>query len=211
MSNRDSNGDADADAQLTPIHVTAVLVASVRAMSNALDAPGFPEEDNRIVEQDGGFGFVTCSHEQDCDDMFALIAELSSSGETWEIQFQADLAPDRMLFHTLSRHRSIVAHEQQVVPHSGEEAGSGPELPIQDLDTSQGKTDFQRAMRGVKPTDVFAEIGAGPDGRARASIVRRNPRRVLAEAVGADEPSLRAALREAIPKLIFTVSRRVPN
>src|SRR5512147_2000170 len=215
MSNRDSrdfNGDADgADAQLTPIHVTAVLVASVRAMSNALDALGFAEEDNRIVEQDGRFGFVTCSHEDDCDDMFALIAELSSSGETWEIQFQADLGPDRLLSHTLSRHRSIVAHEQQVVPHSGDAAGSGPALPVQDLDTSQGKNDFQRAMRGVKPTDVFAEINAGPDGRARASIVRRNPRRVFAEVAGADEPSLRAALREAIPKLIFTVSRRVPN
>jgi hypothetical protein len=215
MSNRDSrdsDSDADgADAQLTPIHVTAVLVASVRAMSNALDALGFAEDDDRIVEQVGRFGFVTCSHEQDCDDMFALIAELSSSGETWEIQFQADLAPGRMLSHVLSRHRSIVAHEQ-VVPHSGDEAGSkDPELPVQDLDTSEGKNDFQRAMRGVKPTDVFAEIGAGPDGRARASIVRRNPRRVLAEAAGADEPSLRAALREAIPKLIFTVSRRVPN
>jgi hypothetical protein len=212
MSNRDSNGDADGgDAHLTPIHVTAVLVASVRAMSNALDSLGFAEEDNRIVEQDGRFGFVTCSHEQDCDDMFALIAELSSSGETWEIQFQADLAPGRVLSHTLSRHRSIVAHEQ-VLPHSRDEAVSkDPELPVQDLDTSQGKNDFQRAMRGVKPTDVFAEIGAGPDGRARASIVRRNPRRVLAEAAGADEPSLRAALREAIPKLIFTVSRRVPN
>ena len=84
-------------------------------MSNALDALGFPEEDNRIVEQDDGrLGFVTCSHEPDCDDMFALIAELSSSGETWEIQFQADLAPDRMLSHTFSRHRPIVAHEQQV-------------------------------------------------------------------------------------------------
>ena len=76
---------------------------------------------------------------------------------------------------------------------------------------AKGKNGFQRAMRGVKPTDVFAEIGARPDGRARASIVRRNPRRVIAEAAGADEPSLRAALREAIPKLIFTVSRRVPN
>ena len=75
MSNRDSNGDADADAQLTPIHVTAVSVVSVRAMSNALDTLGFAEEDNRIVEQDGRFGFVTCSHEHDCDDMFALIAE----------------------------------------------------------------------------------------------------------------------------------------
>ena len=213
MSNRDCNGDSDRpDAQLTPIHVTAVLVASVRAMSNALDALGFPEQDNRIVEQDGRFGFVTCSHEHDCDDLFALIAELSSSGETWEIQFRADLAPDRVLSHTLNRHRSIVAHEQQVVPHSGDEAGSkGAELPVQDLDTGQGKNDFQRAMRGVKPTDIFAEIGAGPDGRARASIVQRNPRRVLAEAAGADEPSLRAALREAIPELIFTVSRRVPN
>jgi hypothetical protein len=100
-----------------------------------------------------------------------------------------------------------VAHEQ-VLPHSDDEAVSkDPELPVQDLDTSQGKIDFQRAMRGVKPTDVFAEIGAGADGRARASIVRRNPRRVLAEAAGADEPSL----REAIPKLIFTVSRGVPN
>jgi hypothetical protein len=213
MSNRDSDGDADgANDQLTPIHVTAVLVASVRAMSNALDALGFAEDDDRIVEQDGRFGFVTCSHEHDCDDLFALIAELSSSGETWEIQFRADLAPDRVLSHTLSRHRSIVAHEQQVVPHSGDGAGPrDPELPVQDLDTSQGKTDFQRAMRGVKRADVFAEIGAGPDGRARASIVQRNPRRVLAEAVGADEPSLRVALREAIPKLIFTVSRRVPN
>src|SRR5512147_3001488 len=178
MSNRDSrdfNGDADgADAQLTPIHVTAVLVASVRAMSNASDALGFSESDDRIVEQDGRFGFVTCSHEDDCDDIFALIGELSSSGETWEIQFQADLAADRLLSHTLSRHRSIVAHEQQVVPHSGDGSGSkGPELPVQDLDTSQGKNDFQRAMRGVKPTDVFAEIRAGRDGRARASIVRR--------------------------------------
>jgi hypothetical protein len=122
--------------------------------------------------------------------MFALIAELSSSGETWEIQFRADLAPDGVLSHPLNRHRSLVAHEQQVV-HTGDGAGSkDPELPVQDLDTSQGKNDFQRAMRGVKPTDVFAQIGASPDGRARASIVRRNPRRVIAEAVGADEPSL---------------------
>ena len=84
MSNRDSDGDADgANDQLTPIHVTAVLVASVRAMSNALDALGFAEDDDRIVEQDGRVGFVTCSHEHDCDDLFALIAELSSSGETW--------------------------------------------------------------------------------------------------------------------------------
>ena len=77
MSNRDSDGNSvGTEAGLTLIHVTAVLVASIRAMSNALEALGFPDEDNRIVEQDGRFGFVTCSHEHDCDDMFALIAEL---------------------------------------------------------------------------------------------------------------------------------------
>jgi hypothetical protein len=55
MSNRDSNGDSDGgDAQLTPIHVTAVLVASVRAMSNALDALGFAEDDDRIVSRTAG-------------------------------------------------------------------------------------------------------------------------------------------------------------
>ena len=74
MSNRDANGDSDgADAQLTPIHVTAVLVASVRAMSNALDALGFPEEDTRIVEQAGRFGFVTCSHEDVCPDRRVIV------------------------------------------------------------------------------------------------------------------------------------------
>src|ERR1700761_549335 len=103
------NGDTDqnptgADVP-APLHVTAVLVASIRAMSNALDALGFPEEDDRVVDQDGRLGFVTCTHETDCDDMFALIAELSSSGESWEIQFQADLAPEKILALTLTRHR----------------------------------------------------------------------------------------------------------
>ena len=121
-------------------------------MSNALDALGFAEEDDRIVEQDAWLRDVLARTR--CDDMFALIAELSSSGETWKIQFRADLAPDRLLSHTLNRHRSIVAHEQQVVPQSGDGAGSkGPELPVQDLDTSQGKNEFRRAMRGVsRPT-----------------------------------------------------------
>ena len=74
-----ANGDSDqsstgADASPAPLHVTSVLVASIRAMSNALDTLGFPEEDDRVVDQDGRLGFVTCSHEADCDDMFALIA-----------------------------------------------------------------------------------------------------------------------------------------
>jgi len=210
MSN--SGSEVETDAPPAPLHVTAVLVASIRALSNALDALGFPEEDDRVVDQDGRLGFVMCTHEADCDDMFALIAELSSSGETWEIQFQADLAPERVLSLTFSRHRPVVAHEQQVAPEAEDDGGGrGPQLPVHDLDAGPGRNGFQRAMRGVKPTEVFAEIGAGPDGRARARIVQRSPRRVLAEAAAADEPSLRAALRVAIPKLMFRVGRRTPG
>ncbi|GGF38720.1 hypothetical protein GCM10011611_51350 [Aliidongia dinghuensis] len=209
-----TNGDSDhsstgADAAPAPLHVTTVLVASIRAMSNALDALGFPEEDDRVVDQDGRLGFVTCSHESDCDDLFALIAELSSSGETWEIQFQTDLTPDRIVSLTLNRHRAVVAHEQAVEPDHADDA-KGPQLPVYDLDDGVGQVQFQRAVRGAKPSEIFAEIGAGPDGRARARIVQRAPRRILAEAAAADEPALRAALREAIPKLMFTVGRRGP-
>jgi len=210
-----ANGDSDqsstgADASPAPLHVTSVLVASIRAMSNALDTLGFPEEDDRVVDQDGRLGFVTCSHEADCDDMFALIAELSSAGETWEIQFQTDLAPEKLLSLTLSRHRAIVAHEQELPAEQADSGTKGPQLPIYDLDDGVGQVQFQRAVRGAKPSEIFAEIVAGPDGRARARIVQRAPRRVLAEAAAADEPALRAALREAIPKLMFTVGRRGP-
>jgi len=209
-----TNGPSDpssigADAPPAPLHVTSVLVASIRAMSNALDNLGFPEEDDRVVDQDGRLGFVTCSHEADCDDMFALIAELSSAGETWEIQFQTDLAPERVLSMTLSRHRAVVAHEQEVAAEP-DDAGAKPQAPVYDLDDGVGQVQFQRAVRGAKPSEIFAEIVAGPDGRARARIVQRAPRRVLAEAAAADEPALRAALREAIPKLMFTVGRRGP-
>jgi len=202
-----ANGDSDhpttgADASPAPLHVTSVLVASIRAMSNALDTLGFPEE--------GRLGFVTCSHESDCDDLFALIAELSTSGETWEIQFQTDIAPEKMLSLTLSRSRPVVAHEQAVSHEQPDTGGKGPQLPIYDLDDGVGQVQFQRAIRGAKPSEIFAEIVAGPDGRARARIVQRAPRRVLAEAAAADEPALRAALREAIPKLMFTVGRRGP-
>ena len=52
MSNRDANGDSDgADAQLTPIHVTAVLVASERAMSNDWTHSDSSRRTTRIVER----------------------------------------------------------------------------------------------------------------------------------------------------------------
>ena len=86
---------------------------------NALDALGFPEEDDRVVEQDGRLGFMTCTHEADCDDMFALIGELASRGETWEIQFRIDVSATSAIFHTLSRYRPIALFDGLVVYKRG--------------------------------------------------------------------------------------------
>ena len=58
----------------TKRHVMALLVASHRALNNALDDLGFEENDDRVVEYDGRLAFVTCSHEPDCDDLYALDA-----------------------------------------------------------------------------------------------------------------------------------------
>lgn len=188
------------------MHVSAVLVASARAMANALDELGFPEDDNRIVELDGRLGFITCSHESDSDDMFALIAELAARGETWEIQFRIDLSPTRAIFHTLARHQAVAATEEEVEPPA-EEAAEAKPLPLHDLATPNGLASLRSAVGRIKAIEVFAEVGTGRDGRARARILQRNPRRPLAEATAEDEPALRARLREVMPNIMFSVSR----
>ena len=205
----DSNSQTRPEGSPLPMHVNAVLIASSRAMMNALDALGFPEEDDRLVEQDGRLGFMTCSHEVDCDDMYALITELAARGETWEIQFRIDVEPDRAIFHVLSRHRPVAAVEQELDPVEGENGEvDKPSLGTHDLDTAPGSTSFRKEMRRIKAADVFAEIGSGRDGRAHARIVQRNPRRLLAEATASDEPALRITLREVIPNVMFSVGRR---
>ena len=72
------------------LHVSTLLVASERALINALDELGFAENDDRVIEHEGRFAFITCSHDADCDDLFALISELAARGETWELQFRID-------------------------------------------------------------------------------------------------------------------------
>ena len=80
---------ADKDAENTApesgkhLHVTVLLVASRRALDIALNELGFLEDDDRIIEHDGRLAFLTCTHETDCDDLFALISELSARGESW--------------------------------------------------------------------------------------------------------------------------------
>jgi hypothetical protein len=205
----DSNDKSRPEGTALPMHVNAVLIASSRAMMNALDALGFPEEDDRLVEQDGRLGFMTCSHEVDCDDMYALITELAARGETWEIQFRIDIEANRAIFHVLSRHRPVAAVEQELDPAEGENGEiDKPSLGTHDLDTTPGSTSFRKEMRRIKAADVFAEIGSGRDGRAHARIVQRNPRRLLAEATASDEPALRVTLREVIPNVMFSVGRR---
>src|ERR1700733_9898927 len=204
-----SDGPDRPEAPPMPMHVNAILMASSRAMTNALDALGFPEEDDRVVEQDGRLGFMTCTHEADCDDMFALIGELASRGETWEIQFRIDISQTSAIFHTLSRYRPIAGVEHAMeLPEEDGAAPNAPAFGSHDLDTAPGGASFRREMRRIKAADVFAEIGAGRDGRAHARIVQRNPRRLLAEATAADEPALRVTLREVIPNVMFSVGRR---
>ena len=203
----DPEGPDPSAATPPAMHVAAVLVASARALNNALDDLGFPETDDRIVELDGKLGIVTCSHERDSDDLFALIAELASRGETWELQFRIDVSPTRSIFHTLSRHQPISAVEEEIQPRPEEQEGASARPPAHDLDSDAGLTAFRNAVRRVKAAEVFAEIGSNRDGKSTAWIVQRSPRRVLAEATAADEPTLRSTLREVIPAVMFSVSR----
>jgi hypothetical protein len=200
-------GPNEAGPPKAPLHVSAVLVASERALLNALEALGFAEEDDRLVQQEGRLGFISCSHERDCDDLYALIAELSARNETWGIEFAIDVAPGRAIFHTLARHRPVGALEQEIdEPDEGAERGDAAR-PAHDLDNPAEREVLTKKMQRTKAA-VFAEIGPGEDGRARARILQRNPRRLLADATAADEPRLRAALREIMPNIMFSMSRR---
>ena len=103
------------------LHVTTLLVASRRALDNALSELGFAEDDDRIVEHDGRLAFLTCSHEEDCDDMFALISELSSRGESWELQSRIDAEPGRAVYQSFARYRPVEAVDAAVAHAADQE------------------------------------------------------------------------------------------
>src|SRR3954466_13901480 len=86
------------------LHVTTLLVASRRALDNALSELGFAEDDDRIVEHDGRLAFLTCSREEDFDDMFGLVGELSSRGESWELQSRIDAEAGRAIYQSFARY-----------------------------------------------------------------------------------------------------------
>src|ERR1700681_715710 len=129
------------------LHVTTLLVASRRALDNALSELGFAEDDDRIVEHDGRLAFLTLSHEEDCDDMFALISELSSRGESWELQSRIDAEAGRAIYQSLTRHRPVEAVDAAVEEEPEPEAG---EAAAHDVENSEGLQALKRALRRVE-------------------------------------------------------------
>jgi hypothetical protein len=199
---------ADNPAESGKLHVSTLLIASERALTNALDELGFAQDDDRVVQHEGRLAFLTCSHDPDCDDLFALISELAARGETWELQFRIDTGEGRAVFQRLARHQSVEAVDAELPPETEE---TGKELPVHDLDSDAGRASLRKALNRVDPASVFATIRSGPGGRAMATILRRNPRRALASAAAADEAALRAAIRDILPNVMFSVAMKPPT
>ena len=190
------------------LHVTVLLVASRRALDNALGELGFAEDDDRIVEHDGRLAFLTCTHEDDCDDMFALITELSARGETWELQSRIDTEAGRAIYQSLGRYRPVEAVDAAVEDEPEPET---PETPYHDVETAEGLQALKRILKRIEPADAFATIRPGRDGRVTARILRRGSRRLLAAATAADEATLRGVIREILPNVMLDVAMKPPG
>src|SRR5579864_5867529 len=126
------------------LHVTTLLVASRRALDNALGELGFAEDDDRVVEHDGRLAFLTCSHEEDSDDLFALVTELSARGESWELQSRIDTEPGRAIYQSLARYRPVEAIDAAVEEESEPETG---EAAAYNVETSEGVQELKRVLR----------------------------------------------------------------
>jgi hypothetical protein len=117
------------------LHVTALLVASRRALDNALSELGFANDDDRVIEHDGRLAFLTCTHDEDCDDMFALISELSARGESWELQSRIDTEAGRAVYQSMARYRPVEAVDAAVEEDAEPDAA---EAPAHDVETREG-------------------------------------------------------------------------
>ncbi len=190
------------------LHVTTLLVASRRALDNALAELGFAEDDDRVVEHDGRLAFLTCSHEEDSDDLFALVTELSARSESWELQSRVDTEPGRAIYLSLARYRPVEALDAAV---EEEPEPEGVESPVHDVETAEGLQALKRILKRIEPADAFATIRPGRDGRATARILRRGSRRLLASAMAADEATLRGVIREILPNVMLDVAMKPPS
>jgi hypothetical protein len=189
------------------LHVTTLLVASRRALDNALAELGFREDDDRVVEHEGRLAFLTCSHEEDSDDLFALVTELSARGESWELQSRIDTEPGRAIYQSLCRYRAVEAIDAAVEEES---EPLSPESPAYDVETADGLQALRRVLKRIEPADAFATIRPGSDGRATARVLRRGSRRLLACATAQDEATLRSVIREILPNVMLDVAMKPP-
>jgi hypothetical protein len=152
--------------------------------------------------------FLTCTHEEDCDDLFALITELSARGDSWELQSRIDTEAGRAIYQSLARHRPVEAVDATV---DEEDEPDPTEAPALDVETGEGLQALKRLLRRVEPAEVFATIRPERDGRATARVLRRGSRRLLAAASASDEATLRGVLREILPNVMLDVAMKPPN
>jgi len=160
------------------------------------------------VEHDGRLAFLTCSHEEDCDDMFALITELSARGESWELQSRIDTESARAVYQSLARHRPVEAVEAAVEEEPEPEQA---DAAAHDIETPEGLQALKRMLRRIEPAEAFATIRPGRDGRVTARILRRGSRRQIAAATASDEAKLRGVLREILPNVMLDVAMKPPS
>ena len=152
--------------------------------------------------------FLTCTHEEDCDDLFALITELSARGDSWELQSRIDTEAGRAIYQSLARHRPVEAVDATV---DEEDEPDPTEAPALDVETGEGLQALKRLLRRVEPAEVFATIRPDRDGRATARVLRRGSRRLLAAASASDEATLRGVLREILPNVMLDVAMKPPT
>src|SRR5260370_2565508 len=134
-------------------HVMTLLVASHRALNNALDDLGFEENDDRVVEHDGRLAFVTCSHEPDCDDLFALIAELAARGENWELLSRIDGEGKEVTFHSLARQRPVEAIQTELAEETATAAEAA--IAVHNLHTYSGVEPLPATLIPLDPPTSF--------------------------------------------------------
>src|ERR1700676_4593420 len=139
--------EKDAPEALRRLHVTVLLVASRRALDNALSELGFADDDDRLIEHDGRLAFLTCTHDEDCDDMFALISELSARGEGWELQSRIDTEAGRAVYQSMARFRPIEAVDTALEEEAEPDAA---EAPAHDIETLEGLEALKKSLRRVK-------------------------------------------------------------
>jgi hypothetical protein len=87
--------------------------------------------------------------------MFALISELSSRGESWELQSRIDAEAGRAIYQSFARYRPVEAVDAAV---EDEPEPDTPESPLHDVETAEGLAALKRILKRIEPADAFATI-----------------------------------------------------